>query len=84
MTGGKPFYLGIYAVTQQQYEPVTGKNPSQFKAPTNPVENMSWDDAVEFGKAASKKTTKTVRLPTEAEWEYACRSGSGAPCQLWR
>jgi formylglycine-generating enzyme required for sulfatase activity len=72
----KPFYLGVTEVTQEQYEKVMGKNPSNFKGPANPVENMSWDDAVEFCKRLSAKEGKTYRLPTEAEWEYACRAGT--------
>ena len=72
----KPFYMGIYHVTQEQYEAVMGKNPSNFKGPQNPVETVSWDEAVEFCKKASEKAGKKVRLPTEAEWEYACRAGS--------
>jgi formylglycine-generating enzyme required for sulfatase activity len=72
----KPFYLGVYPVTQEQYEKVMGKNPSQFKDPANPVESVSWDDAVEFCKKLSAKEGKTYRLPTEAEWEYACRAGT--------
>jgi formylglycine-generating enzyme required for sulfatase activity len=63
-------------MTQAQHEQVTGKNPSQFRGEANPVEMMSWDDAMEFCRALSKKTGKTVRLPTEAEWEYACRAGT--------
>ena len=72
----KPFYLGVYPVTQEQYEKVMGKNPSQFKDPASPVESVSWDDAVEFCKKLSAKEGKTYRLPTEAEWEYACRAGT--------
>ncbi|MDD4891212.1 MAG: formylglycine-generating enzyme family protein [Phycisphaerae bacterium] len=72
----KPFYMGVYEVTQEQYEKVIGKNPSQFKGAQNPVDTVSWDDAVEFCKKLSAKTGKTVRLPTEAEWEYTCRAGS--------
>ncbi|MBI5723299.1 MAG: formylglycine-generating enzyme family protein [Planctomycetes bacterium] len=71
-----PFYLGIYEVTQEQYEQVMGKNPSQFKAPANPVDSVPWADAVEFCKELSQKAGKTVMLPTEARWEYACRAGS--------
>jgi formylglycine-generating enzyme required for sulfatase activity len=75
------FYLGVYEVTQQQYEQVVGKNPSKFKGSLNPVENVSWDDAVEFCKRLSelpeeKVAGRVYRLPTEAEWEYACRAGS--------
>ena len=72
----KPFYIGVTEVTQAQYEAVMGTNPSKFKGATNPVETVSWDDAVEFCKKLSEKTGKAVRLPTEAEWEYACRAGS--------
>ena len=72
----KPFYLGVHEVTQQQYEKVIGENPSEFKGAGNPVETVSWDDAVEFCKKLSAKEGKTYRLPTEAEWEYACRAGT--------
>ncbi len=72
----KPFYMGLYEVTQEQYEGVVGKNPAKFKSAKNPVETVSWNDAVAFCKALSKKTGKLVRLPTEAEWEYACRAGT--------
>ena len=76
VTISKPFYMGVHEVTQEQYEAVMDKNPSNFKGATNPVEKVSWDDAVAFCQALSRKTGKTVRLPTEAEWEYACRAGS--------
>jgi formylglycine-generating enzyme required for sulfatase activity len=70
------FYMGAHEVTQQQYAEVMGKNPSRFTAPKNPVEQVSWNDAVEFCARLSKKDGRTYRLPTEAEWEYACRAGS--------
>jgi formylglycine-generating enzyme required for sulfatase activity len=77
----KPFYLGVTEVTQEQYQKVMGKNPSEFKGPQNPVEQVSWAEAVEFcGKLSAMPAEKTsghvYRLPTEAEWEYACRSGT--------
>jgi formylglycine-generating enzyme required for sulfatase activity len=77
----KPFYLGVYEVTQQQYEKVMGKNPSEFKGAENPVERVSWTDAVEFCRKLSslpeeKAAGHVYRLPTEAEWEYACRAGT--------
>jgi formylglycine-generating enzyme required for sulfatase activity len=72
----KPFYLGLTEVTQAQYEAVMGTNPSHFKGATNPVEMVSWNDATEFCKKLSEKTRQAVRLPTEAEWEYACRAGT--------
>jgi formylglycine-generating enzyme required for sulfatase activity len=76
VTLSKPFYMGVTDVTQAQYEAVIGTNPSQFKGPTNPVEMVSWDDAAGFCKKLSEKARQAVRLPTEAEWEYACRAGT--------
>ncbi len=76
VTISKPFYMGLTEVTQEQYEAVIGKNPAEFRGAKNPVEQVSWDDGVAFCKALSKKGGKTVRLPTEAEWEYACRAGT--------
>jgi formylglycine-generating enzyme required for sulfatase activity len=75
----KPFYMGVYVVTQAQYEAAMGVNPSNFKGESNPVEQVSWNDTVEFCKKLSAKTRQTVRLPTEAEWEYACRAGTTTP-----
>ncbi|MDP6545163.1 MAG: formylglycine-generating enzyme family protein [Phycisphaerae bacterium] len=76
VTIGKSFYMGVTEVTQAQYEAVTGKNPSRFRDPTNPVERVSQKDAMAFCEALSRKTKRAVRLPTEAQWEYACRAGS--------
>jgi len=71
------FYLGKYPVTQEQYQAVMGNNPSKFKDnPKNPVENVRWNDAQEFCQKLSDKTGKKYRLPSEAEWEYACRAGT--------
>ena len=72
----KAFYMGVTEVTQAQYQCVTGKNPSKHKGPRNPVQCVPWYDATAFCEALSKKTGRTVRLPTEAEWEYACRAGT--------
>jgi len=77
----KPFYLGVTEVTQEQYQQVMGTNPSQFKGPQNPVEKVSWTDAVEFCRKlsampAEKTAGHVYRLPTESEWEYACRAGT--------
>ncbi len=72
----KGFYLGMHEVTQEQYEAVKSRNPSKFKGSKNPVETVTWKDAVWFCKTLSDKTDKVFRLPTEAEWEYACRAGS--------
>jgi formylglycine-generating enzyme required for sulfatase activity len=86
----KDFFLGTFLVTQAQYEKVMGKNPSYFQgdkvkgdSSNHPVEQVSWEDAVEFCKKLSelpeeKKAGRVYRLPTEAEWEYACRAGSKA------
>jgi len=69
----KPFYLGVTEVTQGQYERVMVTNPSRFKGdPRRPVENVSWEDAVEFCRKLSEKEGRTYRLPTEAEWELSC------------
>jgi len=76
VTLSKPFYMGVTEVTQAQYEAVMGTNPSKFKGATNPVDMVSWNDVTEFCKKLSEKTRQAVRLPTEAEWEYACRAGS--------
>jgi formylglycine-generating enzyme required for sulfatase activity len=72
----KPFYLGKYEVTQEQYQQVMGANPSRFKGRDLPVEQVSWNDAQEFCKKVSDKTGSVVRLPTDAEWERACRAGT--------
>ena len=72
----QPFYMGKFDVTQEQYQQVMGTNPSHFKGKSNPVENVSWDDAQAFCKKLSEQTTDRVRLPTEAEWEYSCRAGT--------
>jgi formylglycine-generating enzyme required for sulfatase activity len=75
----KPFYLGKYLVTQEQWEAVMGSNPGHFKGPKNPVETVSWDDCQAFlGKLNAKKGWQASKfvLPTEAQWEYACRAGS--------
>ena len=77
----KDFYIGVYEVTQKQYERVMGNNPSRLKSPQNPVVMVSWDDAVEFCRKLSELPEEIAagyvyRLPTEAEWEYACRAGT--------
>jgi formylglycine-generating enzyme required for sulfatase activity len=77
----KSFYLGLYPVTQEQYKRVIGKNPSRFNEAKKPVETVSWEDAMEFCARLSAlpeeiAARRVYRLPTEAEWEYACRAGS--------
>ena len=79
VTISKPFYMGVYEVTQEQYEQVTNSNPAWSKGAKRPVDVVSWDDAVAFCRKVSQRTGGTVRLPTEAEWEYACRAGTKGP-----
>ena len=96
----RPYYLGIYEVTQGEYQRVMGENPSWHSperfdsdrvpgivTTTLPVEQVSWNDAVEFCRRLSDRPQeraagRSYRLPTEAEWEYACRSGSSEPYPL--
>ncbi|AFZ02100.1 bifunctional serine/threonine-protein kinase/formylglycine-generating enzyme family protein [Calothrix sp. PCC 6303] len=89
------FFMGKYVVTQAQYQAIMKKgmigqifggnssnsdpDPSDFKGANRPVETVSWDDAVGFCQKISQKTGKTYRLPSEAEWEYACRAGTTTP-----
>ncbi len=75
----QPFFMGKYPITQEQYQEVMGDNPSNFKGDDLPVEQVSWDDAKEFCRRLSEKTGREYRLPTEAEWEYACRAGTTTP-----
>jgi formylglycine-generating enzyme required for sulfatase activity len=73
------FWMGQYAVTQAQYEAVMGENPSRFKGAHRPVEQVSWHKAVAFCNRLSAQTGRRYRLPSEAEWEYACRGGTTTP-----
>jgi formylglycine-generating enzyme required for sulfatase activity len=72
----KPYYMGKYEVTQEQWEGVMGYNPSRVKGAKLPVTVVSWEDCQEFIKKLNAKTNGGYRLPTEAEWEYACRAGT--------
>ena len=72
----KPFYIGKYEVTQEQWKAVMANNPSGYKGLKLPVNNISWNDCQEFIKKLNAKTNGGYRLPTEAEWEYACRAGT--------
>jgi formylglycine-generating enzyme required for sulfatase activity len=98
----RPFYMGIYPVTQAEYEKVIGKNPSWYSptgggkgyvkgldTPRFPVEVVSWRDAVKFCEElsalpAERKAGRVYRLPSEAEWEYACRAGTKSPFAFGR
>ncbi|MHB8952036.1 MAG: formylglycine-generating enzyme family protein [Pirellulaceae bacterium] len=79
-----PFHLGVHEVTQSQYERIMRANVSSFNGSTHPVERVSWDDAVSFCEKLSalseeRAAGRMYRLPSEAEWEYACRAGSTTP-----
>jgi formylglycine-generating enzyme required for sulfatase activity len=83
-----PFLMGKYPVTQAQWKAVAAmpksecdleSDPANFKGDNRPVEQVSWDDAVEFCQRLSKHTGRKYRLPSEAEWEYACRAGTTTP-----
>ena len=73
------FHLGIHPVTQAQWQAVMGDNPSHFKGHDRPVEQVSWDDCQAFCTKLGQLAGKRFRLPTEAEWEYACREGTTTP-----
>ncbi|MEI6236088.1 MAG: formylglycine-generating enzyme family protein [Planctomycetota bacterium] len=75
VTLSQPFYIGKYTVTQEQYTAVIGTNPSHFKGTRMPVEMVSWNDAMAFCSTLKSKAMD-VRLPTEAQWEFACRAGT--------
>jgi formylglycine-generating enzyme required for sulfatase activity len=73
----KGFYMGVYTVTQEEWQAVMGNNPSGLKGEENlPVEQVSWNDCDKFIKKVREKDKRLYRLPTEAEWEYACRAGT--------
>jgi formylglycine-generating enzyme required for sulfatase activity len=82
------FFIGRYPITQGQWRSVAGypqigrelkSDPSHFKGDNRPVENVDWDDATEFCKRLSQRTGRQYRLPSEAEWEYACCGGTQTP-----
>jgi uncharacterized protein (TIGR02996 family) len=85
----RPFWLGVHPISQREYQAITGSNPSVFSSTykgslEHPLDNVSWNDAVEFCERLSalpeeKAAGRVYRLPTEAEWEYACRAGTTTP-----
>ncbi|PHK31322.1 serine/threonine protein kinase, partial [Nostoc linckia z15] len=77
----REFLMGKYQITQAQYEAIMGNNPAYFRTngANRPVENVSWKNALEFCQKLSQKTKRNYRLPSEAEWEYACRAGTTTP-----
>jgi formylglycine-generating enzyme required for sulfatase activity len=82
----KPFYLGVFEVTQRQYERVMGSNPSHFDGDVErlPIESVTWEEASEFCTKLSelpeeRAAGRRYELPTEAQWEYACRAGTTTP-----
>lgn len=72
----RPFYLGKFEVTQEQWQALMGSNPSRFHGARRPVENVSWNDCRRFLAKLAGRTGRRFALPTEAQWEYACRAGS--------
>ncbi|HAN75347.1 MAG TPA: hypothetical protein DDZ60_11780 [Planktothrix sp. UBA10369] len=80
VTFAKPFYMSRHPITQEQWEAVMGNNPSTFEGERDlPVETVSWNDANKFCEVLSQKTGRKYRLPSESEWEYACRAGTQTP-----
>jgi formylglycine-generating enzyme required for sulfatase activity len=73
------FFMAKYPVTQAQWQAVMGNNPSRFEGANRPVERVSWNEAGKFCQKLSQITGKNYRLPSEAEWEYACRAGTATP-----
>jgi formylglycine-generating enzyme required for sulfatase activity len=73
------FYLGRYPITQEQYVAIMGNNPSRCEGDRLPVENVDWNEAQLFCQRLTAYTSKNYRLPTEAEWEYACRARTTTP-----
>jgi len=77
VTVRKGFWVGATEVTQRQWSLIMGDNPSQFQGEERPVENVTWLEAKEFCEKLSRLENRKYRLPTEVEWEYACRAGTG-------
>jgi len=79
----RPFHIGAYEVTQEQWQRVMGNNPSYFKGSNLPVEQVSWNGAGSFCEKLSRMDGERYRLPTEAEWEYAARGGDDGKKYVW-
>ena len=75
----QPFLMSKYAITQNQYQAIMRNNPSYFKGGSRPVEQVNWHNATEFCRKLSEKTGKIYTLPSESQWEYACRAGTTTP-----
>lgn len=76
----KGFYMGVSTVTQEQWQAIMGQNQSKFRGERNlPVETVSWEDCQAFIKKLREKDKEQYRLPTESEWEFACRAGTTTP-----
>ncbi|MGL4550693.1 MAG: SUMF1/EgtB/PvdO family nonheme iron enzyme [Gemmataceae bacterium] len=78
VTLSRPYYIATTPVTQRQWAALMGSRPANHKGAGHPVERVNWDDCVGFCARLTERSGLTVRLPSEAEWEYACRAGSSA------